>query len=121
MQEYTIQRKSDVPLTFVGELIAEVSTEGDGNERWEETRVWRTDGATSTRWVVQRVGKSHRPGERDVPAVWKCKTPRDVRFALRRNDRSNPDRWYMTDSALEVLEEAATVDDRLSEAMVERI
>src|SRR3990167_5441496 len=121
MHEVELERHAQVPLIFTGELIAEVSTEPDGNDRWEEWRVWRLEPNSKVGWVVQRLGKSRVPGEVDVIHTFKCKYPLDVRQRLHRQDPRDKQRWYMTDSAFETLELAARADDRLAFLLVERI
>lgn len=121
MRRILVERHADVDLEFVGELIAFLSTEDDGGDRWEEWSVWRTDESSTVKWVVRRIGRSHLEGETDVVHVFKCKDPIEFRRALRRQDQRDKSRWYMTDAALEVLEIAANTDPRLDEAAVERI
>lgn len=120
MQQVILQRHADVPLRFTGELIAEVSSEEDGNDRWEEIRVWRTD-SERVPWIVQRIGKSRLPGETDVIHTSRCKHPLDVRQRLKNQDQRDRRRWYLTDLSMQALEAAVAADDRLSELLIETV
>lgn len=120
MQPVTLQRHADVPLSFEGELIAEVSSEEDGNDRWEELRIWRTS-SDRVPWVVQRIGKSTRRDEVDVIHTFRCKSELMVRNKLKKQDSRQRDRWYMTDLSIQALETAAEADPRLRTVLVEQI
>lgn len=120
MHEVTLERHADVPLTFTGELIADVSSEDDGNDRWEEIRVWRTT-SDRTPWVIQRVGKSRHPEEVDLVHVFRATDVLNVRQRLKRQDTRDKQRWFLTDLALDALEEAAENDPRLQSLLVETI
>lgn len=116
----TLPRHADVPLSFNGELIADVSSEEDGNDRWEELKIWRTD-SERVPWVVQRVGKSVLPGEVDVIRASRCKSELMVRNTLKKRDPRDKSRWYMTDLSMQALETAADADPRLRTVLVEQI
>lgn len=49
-------------LTFDGELLASITSRGDGKDRWTEMRVYKTQGGS---YILEKVGRSirlHMPG-----------------------------------------------------------
>jgi hypothetical protein len=118
-----IQRRANVDLEFTGHLLAEATTD-DGLDWWDEWRIWTIapdNPASQNRWVVQHIRATRLPGVDDQPEAWLCKTPVDVRKALRVPDDDEPGGWLMPDDAFDMLADAAERDPRLDEALVQRI
>lgn len=78
MENFTVTRTGRAPLVFVGELIAEV--EGDGDKRWHDLRLYRTQGGAYVAHVEYR---TRWEGEIETSAAEACDSPEDVeRFFL---------------------------------------
>lgn len=120
MESVTLDRHADVPITFNGELIADVTTQEDGVDQWEEIRVWRTD-SERTPWIIQWLtfDLDRVVDEPLTLHTKRCKHPLDVRSRLKRKGRKGG--WYLTDLAYDALEEAVENDDRLAELLVETV
>jgi len=111
----TIRRRTGIDLEFVGDVLAEVTTEQPDKDRWEMWRIWsiipdKQD--SQVKWVVQHIARFRGDGgsEENSEATL-CRHPVNVRKALQRRDLAgpDPDRWYMTNSAFAVAEAAAEV------------
>jgi EXLDI family protein len=98
--------------TFTGELLADESNREDDETRWTEVRIWRTD---DRQYVVQRTVRSAHPGEEDRFSGAVLERPHKVKWALRWG------KTYLTDLALDALDQAGTRDPELAAASVERI
>lgn len=59
---YEVINSDGHKLQFDGELVAEVSAELPEKERWTEFRLYLTDFNT---WILQGVGRTRVPGEKD--------------------------------------------------------
>jgi hypothetical protein len=124
MTTYVLARSGDVDLEFDGEILANESSRGEGivpgrpdrsanPRRWAEVRIYKL--ASGNGWVTEYVGKSAYPGEVDRPRVAVCRTPEEVREALKTG------RSYLTNIAVDALAEAAEADPRLRAVTRERI
>lgn len=122
METVTLERYADVPLTFNGELIADVTSKEDGVDQWEEIRVWRTD-SERTPWIVQWLtfDLDRVVDEPLTLHTYRCKHPLDVRARLKRRDTRDRTRFYLTELSYDALEEAVENDDRLSKLLAETV
>lgn len=112
MQEFRIERQTDIPLIFDGDLLADLtSREEDHQERWQEIRIYRT---SSGKYVTEIVGMSVLPTDRIFRTVKIGNTPNDVREAL---FRRRGERRYLNDLSLDALEEAAENDPDMADLM----
>lgn len=128
MTTYRLERVSAVDLVFEGELLAEVTTdEGsaaniarsrDGEDRWQEVRVYRTD---RDFWVVEHMGGSRVPGETARIRATACRSVDDVRRAITFTDRDDRTRRYVTDLSFEAVSLASQADPRLADVLVEHV
>lgn len=81
METYEI-KQGNKTTEILGDVVAEVSAELPGKERWTELRIFLT---VDDIWVLQGVGRSIVPGEIDFNwAVWSSE-PLDIIEALIRN------------------------------------
>lgn len=104
MEQVTLHRwRKPLPLVFTGDVIAEATSEGDGNARWTELRIWRTD---TGRYVIEEVAVSTVPGETNRVFA-KVVDADGVVDALHRESRG---KRFITDLALQVLEHASQAD-----------
>ena len=78
MTHYTLKRDRDRPLTFVGNLLAGVSTR-HRRDRWTELRLYRT---SDTGYVCEQVGRTLVEGEMDRSRAWPCRDFDEIREAL---------------------------------------
>lgn len=116
MQEFRIERQTDIPLIFDGDLLADMSSQEDGQDRWQEIRIYRT---ASGKYVTEVVGMSVLATDRIFRTVKIADTANDVREALFRH---RGERRYLNDLSLEALEEAAEMDPNIADLMAgERI
>jgi len=105
MNHYRIDRTNDIPLEFNGELLAEASSQGHGQEgRWTEYRVFRT---STGRYVVECVGRTTILHETDRVAADVAETANDLPAVLRAHRR------YLTHLAREVLTSAHSKDNSI--------
>ena len=96
MNRFKIRRDRHKPLTFTGELLAEVSTRHKRN-RWTELRIYQTQTSTldgedvetlgsytpsAGSYVCEQVGRSSVDGEIDRCKAWPCRTLTDIKEAL---------------------------------------
>lgn len=78
MQEFRLERDGERTLTFVGELLAEVSSRtyhGETQNRWTDIRLYRTKAGTL---VVQQVGSTTWQGEHDRYSATVCADEAEV-------------------------------------------
>ena len=117
MPTYRLRRQAQVDLVFDGvRLAARSSRTSPDQTEWTEVRLYRTD---SGRYVGEPIGRSTDPAEKDMLTVRIVDDVKDVAGTL---ERGRPDtRLYLTDMALDVLDEAAEVDPAIAEAAAERI
>lgn len=117
MKSYRLHRENDIDLLFTGRELANVSSR-DPNAaafpRWTEIRIYRTE---SGKYVVEQVGRSTVRNEVDRVTIKVANTAAEVPIALRRRDEVE----YLTYLALDALDLAASTDDELAQAMVEKI
>lgn len=120
MSTFRLPRHSDVDLEFEGRLLSTASSWEQDKPRWLEISVFATD---SGKWVAQRLGRSTKPGEKDLSDVRVCATPAEVRLALSDvvKDPDTGTRRYLTTVAQDALEAATHADPDLADALVERL
>jgi hypothetical protein len=106
---FRLRRPGDFDLAFDGELRADESSHEPTRTRWTEIRIYHT---RSGKYVLECVGRTTVPGERDRVAVQVCDRAADVPEALRR-PTSNGSR-YLTTVAFRALERASTFEPALS-------
>jgi len=96
MTRWKIRRDRHKPLTFTGEILAEVSTRHK-RERWTELRIYKTSRSTANgdaveteggytpsagAYVCEQVGRSSVDGEIDRCKAWPCRTLDEIKDAL---------------------------------------
>lgn len=117
MPTFRLRRHGQVDLVFEGDLLAARSsrTSPDQSE-WTEVRLYRTDKGV---YVGETVGRSSDPDKKDMLTV---RVANDVKHVASTLERGRPEtRVYLTDMALDVLDEAARLDPAIAEAAAERI
>lgn len=117
MKPYTLERVSNIDLKFNGEVLADASSYEEGDEVWQEIRIYKTD---TDKFVVENVRRSNRAATPEVHNAVACPTPSDVRSALQRQDPVRK-HFYFTNLAFDALSEAVENEPALAEAMEERI
>jgi hypothetical protein len=116
MATYRLARSNNVDLVFDGELLVRASSREDPDQlRWTEIAIVRTDTGL---YVTQVVGETVVPGETARSTVLVHETPEGVRGALQRRTRGHT---FMSNVALDALEEATARDPAFMPALVERI
>ncbi len=116
MPTFRLNRPATVDLVFDGELLADVSSKDDPDQtHWTEIRIYRTD---SGRYVGETIGLSALPHQRPRITVRVVDSAAQVGEALQRSD---PNRTWLTDLALDAIAEAAKNDPAVSAAGEERI
>jgi hypothetical protein len=114
-QEFRLPRPGATDLVFEGEMLVDRSSREGRQPRWTEIRIYRTVGGM---YVTEMVGRSDVAGERDRVSVNVSRTPGGVRKGVSRTDG---DRTWLTEFALECLDEAAERDDGLAHVTEDRI
>lgn len=100
----TLPRTNDLPLSFEGRLVAEVTSHTPGKERWTDLRLWQL---ADDSYVVESVGMSTLPGERALHSAQHCASVGDVIASLRKSDNSRGTRRsYLPDIAWQLLRAA---------------
>lgn len=97
-QHFIVPRWRELPVEFDGEVLADVSSQDETSNRWQEIRIYRT---TSGKFVTEVIGKSKFDNEHDIINVRVYRRPEQVVKGLY---RKNNDRTFLTDLALEALE-----------------
>lgn len=115
MDHYILERYNRPALEFDGEILAGASTHQEGDERWQEVRIYRTE---TGKYVTEMIGRSLVEGETDIIQVYVFDNPADVRNGLYRR---GGDRRFLTDTAYNVLVEAAEKDPGIVVIDSERI
>lgn len=110
-----LPRHDDVDLEFEGECLVNMSSFVQGQSRWTEIRIYKTNKGA---WVTEVVGRTTVPGENDRFNVAVHRKPEHVRFGLMR--RQGGER-YITDMGRKALAKAAQVDPALQVTLTERI
>jgi len=123
VQEHRIHRPNHVDLLFTGTLLSEVSSEFDAPPRGETTRMrWQTVRlfrSVTGRYIIEEIGHSKFPHEKPFVKVCDLDTPADVRkFFVRVNKHQQS---YLTDLAVQILEEAAENDPDMVSALTESV
>jgi hypothetical protein len=108
--DYKLKRFRMPPLRFEGEMIASVSGD-EGQPRYQVLRLYRT---TNDQYVLESLGHSRIDGERTLRYVFVLDTPEQVCDQLER--RSDAGQSYLTELAIELIEHAAKVDERIRDA-----
>jgi hypothetical protein len=109
---YRIERSGALDLEFDGELLADVSSRLDKQPRWTTVRIYRT---STGRYVTEVLGQSEIRGERERREVHVVDNAPDVIKALHRKSEDGT-RSYLTKTALDALDEAATKEPSLRPA-----
>ncbi len=101
----TLHRTDDLPLSFDGRTVAEVTSAAPGKERWTELRLWQLDDDRG--YVVENVGISTVSGEVTLRSAHHCTTVGEVIAVLRKSDSSRgARRSYLPDMAWQLLKTA---------------
>lgn len=116
MNHFRLQRHGDLWLEFSGELIGDATSDDGDKERWQHLRLYRTDKGG---YILERLGESRIPGEITMRNVDEYAGAGAVRHQLKR--KRDDGTKYFTIVALELLDQAAKVDDAFKEATAERI
>lgn len=116
MNHFRLQRHGDLWLEFEGELLADATSDDGEKLRWQHLRLYRTDKGV---YVLERLGESRVDGDITMRYVDELTGAGAVRHRLerKRDDGSK----YLTIVALDMLDQAARVDDAFKEATAERI
>lgn len=110
----SLTRRAAAPLTFEGELLAEVSSDDGAKDRFTVVAIFRRTDETEG-WVLHTRGVSRLSDELELSDAVTCVLAEDVVRALMKSDSSSGTRrYYMTELGLELLAEAAEVDERLA-------
>lgn len=115
---FRVARKDNADLVFDGELLADLTSRDARQLRWTEIRIYRAD---SGRYVTEMIGRTAVPGEYDRVTVDLFERPEEVRKGLLRPRRGVPDKFYLTDLAIEAIEIAAETYPELLASLEERI
>lgn len=115
MEQFTLERDGQPPVTFVGEMLGHASSHTAGKPRWFEVGIYRTE---QGRYVVHGLGASDILGESDRGWVQVVDTADEVVGALYRHGDGGP---YLTRTSQDALAEAATVDEGVAAAYVVRL
>lgn len=115
MQTFQVRRHGKPDAIFTGELLAETTSKNDeeNKKQWTEVRIYRIE---TGKYITEIVGRSLIQGHRDRITFNVVENAADVKDALRINGRE-----YITDLALEALEDAAEKDPALRVNLVEAI
>lgn len=117
MTHFRVERQTDIPLEFTGELLADVNSRDEPDQpRWQEIRIYKTD---SGKYVTEVVGQTIVPDERVFITVNVLDNAADVRQALKRRKAG---REFLNDMAFDALDEAGRHDPAIRESTIaERI
>lgn len=116
MDEFRVERQTDIPLRFTGELLADLSSRDDpGQPRWQEIRIYRTN---TGKYVTEVVGQTTVRSERVFRTVTVLDNAGDVRHALKRKKGG---REFLNDMAFEALEEAGKIDPAIGKSILEEV
>lgn len=113
MDDHTVMRDGQRPLSFAGELLGSSSTHRPGKMRWLELAIYAP--ADTSGYVVAGVGRSVVPGETDRCWAYVEETPEDVIRRLERYE-DGTDTRYLTRAAAQAIQSAAESDESLREA-----
>lgn len=109
---YRIERSGALDLEFDGEIIADVSSRLERQPRWTEVRIYKT---STGKFVTEVLGLSDYAGERERREVHVVADAEGVIQALHRRSEDGT-RSYLTKTALDALDEAATKEPSLRPA-----
>lgn len=118
MTTFHVPRTDNVELVIDGELLADISSYEAGSTHWTECRIYRTD---TGRYVTEMVGRTIIEGQYDRPSVNVYDDPARIREGFLRPRVHRPDVFYLTDLAIEAMQEAAKIDPAVSATLIERI
>lgn len=124
MTRYRLRRTGAVDVEFDGELLANQTSHREGATRWMEVRIYRT---TTGKYVVEEAGTKERDDDDGRSVVTVVTDPFEIRAALtKRGTAKDPARAgqeveYLTNVALNALEEAGEKDPAIDAATVETI
>lgn len=104
MEPVVLDRTDDIPISFRGRAVAEVTSAAPGKDRHTELRLWLVDDGS---YVVESVGVSTVPGEVTLRSANHCGTVTGVIASLRKSDASRGSRRsYLPDLAWSLLRAA---------------
>lgn len=115
MEEFTLERDGQPPLSFQGSRLGHASSRAPGKSRWFEVGIYRT---ASGRYVVHGLGASEVPGETTRGWAQVVDAGADVVSALYRHGTDGP---YLTRTSKDALADAAAVDGGIAGAYVVRL
>ncbi len=105
---FRLTRPSELDLEFEGTVLADVtSRDNEQQTNWTEIRIYKS---VSDRFVTEVIGRSIVPGQNDRVTVTVINEPTQVATALQRTLNG---RTFLTALALEALDEASAVDNRI--------
>lgn len=111
MTETIIERDGDLPIRFIGELVAEVDSYTPGKLRWTALSAYRT---STGKYVLHEEGLTEVEGEGDrSSAIVSEDAGKFVVSLYKVNDAGRP---YITRLAQDLLAEVAKVDDEVGAA-----
>lgn len=113
MIETTIERDSDLPIRFTGEIIAEVDSYVPGKSRWTALNLYRT---STGRYVLHEEGLTEIDGESDRSSAVVASDVDELIGELYKVNASG--KRYMTRLAQDLLFEASAVDGDIQAACV---
>ena len=82
MENFTLERFGDVPVTFIGEILAEAgsrTSNGATQNRWHELTIYQTQAGN---YVAHVLFRSCWQGERDRSTVFVSRTAEELRGDL---------------------------------------
>lgn len=122
-KSFRLRRIGAVDLSFDGTLLGEATTRQRGDSRWLDLRIYRT---STGRYVIEEAGATT-DDPRPRAAVTVVDGPTGVRRALtKQGEPRDPARAgetveYLTNVALDALDEAADRDPAIAEVIVDTI
>lgn len=117
-QTFTVKRNGGVDLVFEGVCLVDLhSRMNDEQQFWTEIRIYRT---LRGQYVAESVGKNGQGTTPDRRNVTVLDDPSGLAEALKRRVKP-PKTPYLTELAVEALEEAGKADHAIAATLVERI
>jgi hypothetical protein len=102
-------------ITFVGELLADGSSQRPHKQRWYEVEIWKTDDG---KYVIHKIGATEVKGEEDRHSAIIADTPEGAVQAL--YSRRELGDYHLPLAAKLALEDAAQKDPALRDAYLHR-
>lgn len=113
MTHFSLRKETPGTIDFTGIKLADQSSKDHPKqERWTEIRIYRKDDGA---YISETVGRSIIRGERDRVVINVVPTAHEVASTLERKKGGNT---FLTDLALDALDEAARNDPTFNEPEV---